>query len=136
MAVVAEFSASGGGAENGPCQLTRHAKTTELQGDDMAEISRRDFLIKGGAGAVAVGAFASLPALGRRIDATDSTMRDRSDHSVATSSAGTPESKRSTDSLVAYIPDPSSGEIHYMIGTREVVHKDSDLVARMLRDAN
>jgi hypothetical protein len=98
----------------------------------MAELSRRDFLIKGGAGAVAVGAFASLPSLARTVDSKESKDLDRTAHHVA---ATTPGPTTASESLVAYIPDPRSGEIHYMIGTREVVHKDSALVARMLRDA-
>lgn len=101
----------------------------------MAEISRRDFLIKGGAGAVAVGALASLPSLVRSVESKSSTGADRTVQRGASATTAV-ESTKASDSLVAYIPDPRSGEIHYMIGTREVIHKDSALVARMLRDAN
>lgn len=100
----------------------------------MAEISRRDFLIKGSAGAVAVGAFASLPALGRTLDAKEATERTPGLPATTTTSESLAD-RGSTRSLVAYIPDPEKGEIHYMIGTREIVHKDAALVARMLRDA-
>jgi hypothetical protein len=99
----------------------------------MAEISRRDFLIKGGAGAMAVGAFASIPSLAREGAPNKSMAATHSAEGPATTTLGT---TKSGPSLVAYIPDPRSGEIHYMIGTREVIHKDSALVARMLRDAN
>lgn len=98
----------------------------------MAEISRRDFLIKGGAGAVAVGALASIPLV--RGGDSQATERGRTaEHGVATTTGDERQAKSA--SLVAYIPDPRSGEIHYMVGTREVVHKDPALVARMLSDA-
>ena len=37
--------------------------------------------------------------------------------------------------LVVHIPDPRTGEIHLMVGTREVVRTDPALVARLVRDA-
>ena len=40
-----------------------------------------------------------------------------------------------TGPLVVHIPDPRTGEIHFMAGTREVVRTDSALVARLIHDA-
>ncbi len=46
-----------------------------------------------------------------------------------------PAGRAATGPLVVHIPDPRSGEIHLMFGTREVVRKDSALVARLVREA-
>jgi len=37
--------------------------------------------------------------------------------------------------LVVHIPDPRTGEVHLMVGDREVVRTDPALVARLVRDA-
>lgn len=102
----------------------------------MAEISRRNFLTKSSAGAAVLGAMAVLPSIDRKVAMLDPVERR---HEARRSAAATsvPDSERSaSQQLVAYIPDPKSGEIHYMVGTREVVHTDKALVARMLRDVS
>ena len=40
-----------------------------------------------------------------------------------------------TEPLIVHIPDPRTGEIYLMMGTREVVRTDPALVARLVRDA-
>jgi hypothetical protein len=40
----------------------------------------------------------------------------------------------SDETVVVHIPNPRSGEIHFMVGTREVVTHDRALVARLIRD--
>ena len=42
----------------------------------------------------------------------------------------------STENLVIHVPNPSNGEIHFMVGTREVVRHDRALVARLVRDVS
>lgn len=37
------------------------------------------------------------------------------------------------ENLVIYLRDAKAGEIGLMIGTREIVHRDPDLVARLLK---
>jgi hypothetical protein len=97
----------------------------------MAGISRRSFLIKGTTGAAALGALTVLPGVEGRADAAEATHKTRHSHSpVATTR---PENTRS-DSLVVHIPDPRTGEVHFLVGTREIVQKDKALVARILRD--
>jgi hypothetical protein len=98
----------------------------------MAEISRRSFLIKGGAGAAALGALTALPGLEGVAGATQ-TRHEAGRHAAPV--ATTTESKTASDSLVVHIPNPKSGEIHYLIGTKEIVQKDKALVARLMRDA-
>ncbi|HUD69335.1 MAG TPA: hypothetical protein VMQ40_03755 [Acidimicrobiales bacterium] len=99
----------------------------------MAEISRRSFLIKGSAGAAALGALTVVPGLEGRAGATESTPK-LAHHPAPV--ATTTDSRASSDSLVVHIPNPRTGEIHYLVGTREIVHKDKALVARLLRDAS
>ena len=102
----------------------------------MAEISRRNFLIKGGAGAAALGAVAVLPSVQRRIGDADKADALKVNRPSATTAGAPSSSRTATEQLVAYIPDPKSGEIHYLVGTREVIHKDPALVAQMLRNVN
>jgi hypothetical protein len=42
----------------------------------------------------------------------------------------------SKENLVIHVPNPSTGEIHFMVGTREVVRHDRALVARLVRDVS
>jgi hypothetical protein len=97
----------------------------------MAGISRRSFLIKGTTGAAALGALAVLPGVEGRADAAES--KPTTTRPVAPVTTTTPANTRS-DSLVVHIPDPRSGEVHFLVGTREIVQKDKALVARILRD--
>ena len=98
----------------------------------MSEISRRNFLIKGGAGAAALGALAVLPIEGLAAAA----KRPASTHTAAPRTAQVAETSRrsSNEALVMHIPDPSTGEIHFMVGTREIVTTDKALVARIFQD--
>lgn len=98
----------------------------------MAEISRRNFLIKGTSGAAALGALSVLPGLDGRADAAGSAPK--LEHPIAPV-ATTTHSSASKDSLIVHIPDARTGEIHYLVGTREIVQKDKALVARILREA-
>lgn len=38
-----------------------------------------------------------------------------------------------SDPFVAYVRDPLHGEIAFMVGTREIVRRDPELVARLLK---
>jgi hypothetical protein len=40
-----------------------------------------------------------------------------------------------TDAVVAYVPDHTSGVVHLMVGEREVIVDDHDLVTRILNAA-
>ncbi len=82
----------------------------------MAESSRRNFLILAGAGAAAAGVAATLPA--GAAGATPST---------GNATAAGP--------LLAYVKDARSGELTLMVGEREVVVRDRDLVNRLARAA-
>jgi hypothetical protein len=97
----------------------------------MTEISRRSFLIKGSAGAAALGALTVLPAL--EAPAGAAVHEPTKAHPSGPAATSTTD-QSSSDSLVIHIPNSRSGEIHYLIGTKEIVHKDKALVARLLRD--
>jgi hypothetical protein len=82
----------------------------------MSETSRRRFLAVTGTGAAAVGAATVVPG--------------------AAFAGETPRSENSADeAVVAYVKDARSGELVLMVGEREVVVDDRDLVNRLLNAA-
>jgi hypothetical protein len=80
----------------------------------MSETSRRKFLAVAGAGAAA----GTVVSIGGRADA------------AAARKAGA-----ATEPVVAYIENPLGGVLHLMVGDREVVVEDRDLVTRILNAA-
>jgi hypothetical protein len=95
----------------------------------MAEISRRNFLktARNGAAAVGIAAVAPTMLLTQAGAATSSK-------SSSTKTEATVRPVSSDETVVVHIPNPRSGEIHFMVGTREVVTHDRALVARLIRD--
>jgi hypothetical protein len=93
----------------------------------MTELSRRTFLARSGASVVTAGLVAAIPTIAGAEVAHDTSRRQNQAASTDTQGARGP--------LVVHVPDPRTGEVHFMIGTKEVVHKDSALVARLMRDA-
>ena len=91
----------------------------------MAGLSPRMLLRRGGAGAAAAGFIAAFP--GR----AEASQKAATGHG----NVAAPVKPAATGPLVVHIPDPRTGEIHLMAGTREVVRTDSALVARLVRDA-
>ena len=93
----------------------------------MAEISRRNFLKTARNGAAAVGIVAVAPTmLMTRAGAATKPKPIKAEATVRPVS--------SDETVVVHIPNPRSGEIHFMVGTREVVTHDRALVARLVRD--
>ena len=86
----------------------------------MASISRRTFLKRGGTGVAAAGFLAAIPAFPAR--AWASARRPATVHSDGVAA---PAGRAATRPLVVHIPDPRTGEVHLMVGTREVVRQDS-----------
>jgi hypothetical protein len=82
----------------------------------MSESTRRTFLIASGAGAAAVGLAAAGPA-GAAAAATPATL------------------PHDAPDLMVPIADPHSGTLTLLVGEREVVVHDRDLVARLARHA-
>jgi len=87
------------------------------------------FLKQGGAGVAAAGFLAAIPSLPSRAWAS------RRAATVHANGVAAPAGRAATGPLVVHIPDPRSGEVHLMVGTREVVRRDSALVARLVREA-
>jgi hypothetical protein len=92
----------------------------------MAGLSRRMLLKRGGAGAAAAGVIAAFPG---RAEASQKAAIGHGDDVAA------PAGPVATEPLIVHIPDPRTGEIYLMVGTREVVRTDPALVARLIRDA-
>ena len=86
----------------------------------MSGSTRRNFLIAGGAGAAAAGMAAAVPGVAAARTPAPTPARLPSD---------------ATD-LVAHVADPSSGTLILLVGEREVVVHDRDLVARLARAAS
>ena len=80
----------------------------------MNDTSRRKFLAVAGAGAAAGAAGIAVP---------------------ATAAAVTRNANAEAEPVVAYIENPQSGVLSLMLGGREVVVEDHDLVARILNAA-
>ena len=83
----------------------------------MTDATRRGFLIMAGAGAAAAGVAAIAPAAGQ---ATPRVTR------LGGASTG-------SGPLVAYVRDAHKGDVSVMVGEREVVVHDPELVARLTR---
>jgi hypothetical protein len=83
----------------------------------MPDATRRGFLIMAGAGAAAAGVAAIAPAAGQ---ATPTITR-----LGGAAPASSP--------LVAYVRDARKGDVSVMVGEREVVVHDPELVARLTR---
>jgi hypothetical protein len=95
----------------------------------MQDISRRGFLKVARNGIAAAGIVAVAPT------ALAATAGAAIKPKVAKKEA-TVRPVSSTENLVVHIPNPRSGEIHFMVGTREVVRHDRALVARLVRDVS
>lgn len=90
----------------------------------VSERSRRSFLQQAGFGAVAVGAVTVAPGL---------FVGTGKSESVPT--AGGAADPVLEEPLLAHVRDAHTGEIALLIGSREVVCHDRDLVARLIRAA-
>ena len=95
----------------------------------MVSISRRALLKRGGAGAAVAAVAAAIPAFPGRAWASRKAAAVHSDGVAG------PAGRAAAGPLVVHIPDPRTGEVHLMMGTREVVRTDPALVARLVRDA-
>jgi hypothetical protein len=88
----------------------------------MAKLTRRDLIKQTSAGAAALGALAALPGL---VGAQDAPEAHAAGPAVADRNGP----------LVAYLRDVAGGEIGLLVGTREIIVRDRELVQRLLRAA-
>ena len=88
----------------------------------MAKLTRRGFFRQTSVTAATVGALASVPGLTMFLDSPEDPATEISPGAIA-------------GPLVAHIRDVTTGEISLLVGTRELVIRDSDIVARLLKAA-
>jgi anaerobic selenocysteine-containing dehydrogenase len=100
----------------------------------MSELSRRSFLKQGGATAAAAGALAVTPKVLTRTSPSAKRAGTASTSRAAVKSSKS--AKRSDRSLVAHVPDVRKDEVRVLIGEREIVLHDRDLVSRLARAAD
>lgn len=81
----------------------------------MSETSRRKFLAATGAGVAGV---AVVGVAGGTAEATTARRKNAA-----------------TEPVVAYVPEPRAGVVHLMVGEREVIVEDHELVACILNAA-
>jgi hypothetical protein len=88
----------------------------------MANLTRRSFLKETSAGAAALGLVPSIPLAAR--------FRDL---------PGAPTPEQSTgafsESVIAHVSNVATGEVTLLAGAREIVFRDRQLVARLIRAA-
>ena len=95
----------------------------------MASISRRTFSSGAGPGRLRL----AFSPQSRRSPAGHGRLGEPA--TVHSDGVAAPAGRAATGPLVVHIPDPRTGEVHLMVGTREVVRRDPALVARLVRDA-
>ncbi|HKC73630.1 MAG TPA: twin-arginine translocation signal domain-containing protein [Chloroflexota bacterium] len=88
----------------------------------MAKLTRRDLIKQTSAGAAALGALAAVPGLAGAQGAPQA-------HAAGLSAADR------NGPLVAYLRDEAVGEIGLLVGTREIIVRDRELVQRLLTAA-
>ena len=81
----------------------------------MSDTSRRKFLAAAGAGTAATAVVGLTSGAAQAVTARGS--------------------RAATEPVVAYVQDPKAGVLHLMVGEREVIVEDHDLVARILNAA-
>jgi len=90
----------------------------------MSEVTRRTFIKQVSAGAAGV---AAVGALG--MPAAEATDR------AANRAVEGPAAERGTEPVMAFVRDRKRGEVTVLVGHREIVHRDPELVRRLLRAA-
>lgn len=89
----------------------------------MNKLSRRSFFRRASAGIATTGMLATAPGL--------ITAAETPEAPAATELAST----TLPETLVAHVRDFASGEIGLLVGTQEIIYRDSELVARLLQTA-
>lgn len=87
----------------------------------MSDATRRTFLVAAGAGAAALGVASIAPTAAA---------------AATTKGSNQPADLPAGEPLVAYVSDASTGELTLLVGEREVLIKDRDLVSRLTSAAS
>ncbi len=91
----------------------------------MAKLTRRGFIGQTTASVATIGILATVPTLASTPEMTDAVTSDAAAVELSSTSFAEP--------LVAHVSDLASGEVTIMVGTREVILRDTDLVLRLLK---
>ncbi|MGZ3610030.1 MAG: twin-arginine translocation signal domain-containing protein [Ktedonobacteraceae bacterium] len=91
----------------------------------MAKLTRRGFIGQTTASVATIGILATVPTLASTPEMTDAVTSDTAAVELSSTSFAEP--------LVAHVSDLASGEVTIMVGTREVILRDTDLVLRLLK---
>lgn len=91
----------------------------------MAKLTRRGFIGQTTASVATIGILATVPTLAATPEMTDTLAADTAAAELSTTSLAEP--------LVAHVSDLASGEVTIMVGAREVILRDTDLVMRLLK---
>lgn len=91
----------------------------------MAKLTRRGFIGQTTASVATIGILATVPTLAATPEMTDTLASDTAAAELSTTSLAEP--------LVAHVSDLASGEVTIMVGAREVILRDTDLVMRLLK---
>lgn len=86
----------------------------------MAQLTRRVLLKKTSLSAAAIGALMAVPGL-------------TAAHASAALAETDSPADTSSEPLVAYVHDTAKGEIALLVGTREIIVQDRELVKRLLK---
>jgi hypothetical protein len=85
----------------------------------MQKVSRRKLIVGASAGAAGIGLIAGVPALAERI----------------TQNGATPKAAGLTNNITAFITTADSSHIVLLVGEKQVMVKDQELIARLVRAA-
>lgn len=96
----------------------------------MSDITRRSFLKQGGATAAAAGVLVATPKVLRGPGSKKAAANRPAHTTVAARKA------KATRTLVVHVPDTRKDELRLLVGEREIILHDRDLVARLSRAAN
>ena len=88
----------------------------------MPKVTRRGFIAQTSVSVATIGMLAAVPAFTADPEATDVAATD-----LSTTLTNIPET------LIAHVSDPASGEISLLVGTKEIIYRDPELVMRLLR---
>ncbi len=97
----------------------------------MSELTRRAFLKQSGVTAAAAGAAVAVP---KGLMGRSQPERQKRPARQTTSAAGA--ERQAERRLVVHVPDTGKSELHLMVGEREVVLRDRELVSRLVRETH
>ena len=89
----------------------------------MAKLTRRGFIRQTSAGVAATGMLVAAPQLVASTEPAADTAITASEPSLAAL----------TEPMLAHVRDATTGEVSLLVGTREIIFRDTELVMRLLK---